>query len=189
MMCSAPRLTDVLVLFDGLRFEVGVDPIPSARFTRGRTNRREEVDELASSTYFSSPFGDLLGDFFVEGLLARHVLLALPPSRMRAGRPAMLVAMVMAPLRPALRDDLGFPRVYYSSVEHDVLGAALLEACSRHARTFRSTQCRPAGTARFGGLRCRRRSRPTSRPGAVDQVGSSMRTISRLVGTEMTSML
>ena len=41
-------------------------------------------------------------------------------------RPAMLVAIVTVPLRPGLRDDLGFLRVVLG-VQHDVLDAAPLQ--------------------------------------------------------------
>ena len=57
----------------------------------------------------------------------------LPPSWMSVPRPAMLVAIVTAPMRARLRDDMRFLLVE-AGVEHRVLDAFLLQIFRQHLR-------------------------------------------------------
>ena len=80
-----------------------------------------EVDEVGRRRRTVLRLGQPLGDLVGQRLLARHEL-GLPPSRMSVPRPAMLVAIVTVPLRPACATNLGFLRVILR-VQHDVLVA------------------------------------------------------------------
>ena len=87
-----------------------------------------------------------------------------PPSMMSVPRPAMLVATVTAPLRPACATIVRLARVLLG-VEHRVRDAASLEQARTVLRLLDRTSCRPGPAGpRRAARRCRRRSRRTSRP-------------------------
>ncbi len=86
-------------------------------------------------------------------------------------RPAMLVAMVTAPLRPGLRDDFGFLRVILG-VEHDVLRALALQHVRDTLGLFDRHRADQRGTAQLGGLDdVVDDRRPLFGFGAIDEVG------------------
>ena len=113
----------------------------------------------------------------------RAIASGLPPSTMSVPRPAMLVAMVTAPLRPAWATIDGLALVVLG-VEHDVRTPLGAQLASRASRCSRSRWCRPGPAGRARGRRgSPRRRRPTSPARSGRSTSSrSSRIIGSLVG-------
>ena len=97
---QAANLDHLLVLGLGLATEEPVDALPVGPRHPVEVVDVEEVDELLVVDEPRLAARQLLGDLLAR-LCCRAMNSALPPSRMSVPRPAMLVAIVTAPLRPA----------------------------------------------------------------------------------------
>ena len=167
---QAAEVDDLLVFVFALALEVRKDAFPVGGLDAIEAVEVEEVDELLVIDVLLLALDHLLGDLFVQALLARHVFgvaaeqdVGAAARHVGGNRHGVLAA--------GLRHDLGFLRVILG-VEHDVLRALLLE----HAR-------QPLGLLNRNGADQRRTSfflalddvvddgRPFFALGAVDQVG------------------
>ena len=122
---QAAEVDDFLVLFVGQALEVREDAIPVGALDAVEAVDVEEVDVLVVVDVLLFALDDLLGDVFVQALLARHVLGVAAEQDVGAAAGHVGGDRDRA-LAAGLRDDLGFLRVVLR-VEHDVLRALPLQ--------------------------------------------------------------